>query len=357
MKGRIAAGLVKLACDAIQRRYGLKESDLLSAARLDPSDLEDPSAPVPSDAFYDVLRCALDRTRDPALGLRMADAVDLRGQGFWGYALLSSVNFRERLERHLRYQELRFPCELSFRVEGGSALLEFAPRDTPDELLPVVLDWCFAVSCIQQARHARTRAAEMSLWLSYREQPHHRALRALVTGAVVFDAPCNRMEFAARDLELPLDGDPHLGKLAVAQLEAQLAQDSARAQRDTRDEVRERLLARLSVDPSLERVARDLRTTPRTLRRQLSAAGSSFQELLDEVRRARAIAWLSQGDDSIEVVAARLGYSDPSNFRRAFRRWTGISPATFRAQSRARALPLAANDLSFPLVSLPHSED
>jgi AraC-like DNA-binding protein len=176
----------------------------------------------------------------------------------------------------------------------------------------------------------------MQAWLTYREQSHHRELRALLGGPVVFNAPPNRFQFAARELDIPLTGDPHLAKLATARLDEDLAQLSADQRREVLDQVRHRLAARLAGDASLSRIACDLGVSARTLQRQLGTLGTSFQDLLEDVRRTRALAYLTETDDAIENVATRLGYGDPSNFRRAFRRWTGTSPAAFRAERRAR---------------------
>jgi AraC-like DNA-binding protein len=68
----------------------------------------------------------------------------------------------------------------------------------------------------------------------------------------------------------------------------------------------------------------------RTLKRRLADQGTSFSALLDEVRRDRATLLLRAGELSVDEIGARLGYSDPANFARAFRRWTGSSPRAFR---------------------------
>ena len=168
----------------------------------------------------------------------------------------------------------------------------------------------------------------------------------MVGGVVVFDAPCNRLAFPASDLEKKLPGDPHLGKLAVAQLENQLSTrrslppavgaDSLLAQ------VRARLLARLASDASLDRIARDLHISTRTLRRRLDALDTSFQALLEDVRRSRAVTYLADTELAVEQISVQLGYGDPANFRRAFRRWEGVAPSTFRATRRADGSPAAA---------------
>jgi AraC-like DNA-binding protein len=80
----------------------------------------------------------------------------------------------------------------------------------------------------------------------------------------------------------------------------------------------------------LEHAARYAGVTPRTVQRWLQDEGHSFAGLLDEVRRAEALHLLAAPEVSITHIAARLGYADPANFTRAFRRWTGMAPSRYR---------------------------
>ena len=79
--------------------------------------------------------------------------------------------------------------------------------------------------------------------------------------------------------------------------------------------------------------ARRLRTSARTLQRRLGAEGTSVAKLLDELRRTRAEAYLEMGL-SISEVSYLVGFAEPSVFFRAFKRWTGETPADFRLRSR-----------------------
>lgn len=81
---------------------------------------------------------------------------------------------------------------------------------------------------------------------------------------------------------------------------------------------------------TIDRVARDLGTSVRTLQRRLASSGTSFDQVADDLRRARAFVMLRDGDDSIAAIAAKLGFADPSAFHRAFRRWTGGTPGAWR---------------------------
>ncbi len=78
-------------------------------------------------------------------------------------------------------------------------------------------------------------------------------------------------------------------------------------------------------------MARQLHMSPQTLRRHLSEEGSSFQELKDHLRRDLAIYHLGRSDLSIQDIAEQLGFSEPSAFHRAFKKWTGLTPGAYRA--------------------------
>lgn len=87
-------------------------------------------------------------------------------------------------------------------------------------------------------------------------------------------------------------------------------------------------------------VARELGMSERTLRRRLADEGTSHRRLLEEARREVAIRLLGEQRLSIDEVAYHLGYAQPSSFQRAFKRWTGMPPATFRVRcGRASTMP------------------
>jgi AraC-like DNA-binding protein len=95
--------------------------------------------------------------------------------------------------------------------------------------------------------------------------------------------------------------------------------------------VRHGLAARCA---SLEATATNLALSARSLQRRLADAGTSYQDLLDSVRRELAIRWILEASVGIEEVAERLDFSEPASFHRAFRRWTGDSPRAYRQRLR-----------------------
>jgi AraC-like DNA-binding protein len=87
-----------------------------------------------------------------------------------------------------------------------------------------------------------------------------------------------------------------------------------------------------SGEPPIEVVARRLGTTARTLQRRLHEEGTSFHQVLDEVRREVAVTHMRGRAATIDEVAFLLGFEKPSSFHRAFKRWTGVTPGEFRRQ-------------------------
>jgi AraC-like DNA-binding protein len=101
------------------------------------------------------------------------------------------------------------------------------------------------------------------------------------------------------------------------------------------DLVRGKLIHRLADKPSSQEIARALGMSQRSMQRRLHESGTSYEAVLGEVRKELACAYLREGRYSVGELAFTLGFEDASAFARAFRRWTGVSPSTFRAEPSA----------------------
>ncbi|BBY26526.1 AraC family transcriptional regulator [Mycolicibacterium sediminis] len=160
--------------------------------------------------------------------------------------------------------------------------------------------------------------------------PTHAAEFTAVFGvAPTFDAPQAAISFATPYLAAPLvRGEDELLEM-IGQLPTSLfvRQDYKPT---TASRVR-KLIERRAVEAvSVEDVARPLSVSAQHLRRQLREEGTTFRQIRDDVLRDEAIAALVRGTESIEEVSSRLGFSESSAFRRAFRRWTGSPPGSYR---------------------------
>ena len=86
----------------------------------------------------------------------------------------------------------------------------------------------------------------------------------------------------------------------------------------------------LNSPASMDELAKSLDMSVRTLRRRLAAQRTTFSEIIEKWRIATAMNLLQGSDTRICVIAKRLGYTHPSNFERAFKRWTGVTPSDYR---------------------------
>ena len=154
--------------------------------------------------------------------------------------------------------------------------------------------------------------------------------------ALRFDQPVTAMVFRGEQLRLPVAAADstlagYLDDLASGKLRSLAAGDSLPGR------VRQAMWSRLSTGtPGLRQIAADLAIGERSLQRRLQGHGTSFAGLLEDLRREVAIELLRDRRLAVYELAFLLGYSEPSAFNRAFRRWTGSSPSRYRAGMTAR---------------------
>lgn len=174
----------------------------------------------------------------------------------------------------------------------------------------------------------RIRLEEASF--AYAEPPHSGEYDLLFPCPRRFDAERTSLRFHARYLDMPLLQDERTLKQFLQHSPADLL-----ARPDGGDSLTSRIRRLLGRDcaswPDLEQVAQQLHVSPQTLRRHLREEGSSFQELKDHLRRDLAIYHLGRDELSIQALAEQLGFSEPSAFHRAFKKWTGLTPGAYRA--------------------------
>ena len=148
---------------------------------------------------------------------------------------------------------------------------------------------------------------------------------------LAFGQPHNRLLLDAAVLATPLPThNPIASWQVLALCEAQMPQPEQRGSASAG--VARLLGAALADNPKLAEIAERLHVSERTLRRQLRQEGTSFHAIHDRLRIERALALLQEPRLSIAAVGAQVGFRDPREFRRAFKRWTGATPSVARTQ-------------------------
>ncbi len=162
----------------------------------------------------------------------------------------------------------------------------------------------------------------------FKRPAYYDRFEQLLPGTIRFDQPYTRIVFPAAYLELPMImADPPTARLAREQCKREL---NALMKNSSFS----RLVSELVYDEALgfctiEEVADKLHMSTRTLQRQLAQENQIFSTIIDELRQRKATAMLKKREFSVELIAEKLGYTDTTNFIRAFKRWTGKTPKKY----------------------------
>jgi AraC-like DNA-binding protein len=321
-----ASSLVR-ALISSARGCGLQPRPLLESAGVDEALVSDRDARVPTASYLRLFELAAAQSNDASFGARVAQAIDGAAFGLLGFVVASAPNLREALTRFARYSRLLCD-ELSVTLvdRGDESDIVYAMNEQP--YVPALLEMAM-VHMVFTARRG-TRNAFAPIALEFRHHGVPRDLPDLVHAPVSFEAREDAVRCRRASLELPLRGH-NATLLSILEAHAAEVLETLPNESDLIGRARQITRALLPEgEPSLEAVAERLGLGSRTLQRRLRGAGVTFRTLVDEVRRDCALAQLERSDTSVAEVAFSLGFSDPSAFTHAFRRWTGRTPGQRR---------------------------
>ncbi|MFZ5757665.1 MAG: AraC family transcriptional regulator [Pseudomonadota bacterium] len=311
---------------------GVPADTLFAGAGISREQLAAPAARIPLTVANDLLRRAIELSNQPAIGILAGLQMKISHHGYIGFAAMTARNIGEALRIAERFAPLRSTAvDLQLMVEGDVASLTLV-FDTDLEPLRHTALLAVCVGLVQMGGaltgKVLTGRGEFAFPKPGYVDPF---LAVLGDNVVVFDQPANRVVFPSSYLDLPLTmSDPEASRMALEQCERELAALGEFASVVGR--VRALVQSPATGFLSLEDVAGRMHVSARTLKRQLAAQGTTFSDLLDGIRREKALLLLANRVLTIEQVADRLGYSDVANFTRAFRRWTGGTPSSWRAR-------------------------
>ena len=318
---------------ALAARWQVPAASLLAGLPLSETALDDPATRVPIAVCAEVAERARRLTGEPALAVYAGWHMRISTHGFLGFAAMTAGTLREAIALATRFTAIRTPAlGLALYVEGQAASLVVEERAELGALREfALLSLLVGLWRIGQALTGQTLSGTAEFAF---DRPAYldRALAPMVS--VRFGRPTTRLVFPSAQLDLPLEtADPVAAQLVLAQCERELGRAAGAA---LPARVRALLAARADGTPALAEVARALHLSPRTLKRKLAEHGTGFSALVRDVRRERALLLLDDHTLSIAEVATRVGYSEVPNFSRAFRAWTGQTPAAYREQRLAR---------------------
>jgi AraC-like DNA-binding protein len=312
---------------------GCATGEILRNVNLTVDEVHSPKSRISLAELMTACENAIRLSRDPHLPYRIGTSIHISAYGMYGFAILCCPDFRKAMAFAELYHALAAPlATIEFTEQEGFAnwVIEPNARATIDpQVYRFIAEMQIGIhlSLMRDIMGAVFTPDQISV--AYPEA-HDFSLPADQIGC--------RLSYASRTNQIMfrsawLDQAANLGNKTTYPAVVALCDDllsELKSRIGIAGEIRALLLRNITNPPTLTTIAKLLEVSDRSLRRQLREQGISFRSLLDELRMQIALKYLRTTSLANEDIALALGFSDATNFRRAFRRWTNKSPSEIR---------------------------
>lgn len=304
---------------------------LLASVGLDAEGPWDPKAMLPADSYYDMLERIASQIDVTDLPMRVGASMQLDEYGALGLAFKAATTLGGSLQRVERYARL-WTSVVEYELRPDPRGTVFVLHRTGARRLGLRLsNEATLASAVSLARQVSPKTvAPLEVLVGH---PAPRAIDAHEDWfgcPVRFDAGLDALLFAPETLAQPnILGDEGISRYLTSHLDAELSEIEYEATLVT--QAKDAIAQALSEGvPKMADIARGLGLSARSFHRRLAEHGMSFQTLTEDTRRELAEGLLRDDDHSLAEIAFLTGFSEQSSFTRAFKRWMGTTPASYR---------------------------
>ena len=318
--------------------YGANKALLAEASGYTLEDLDDGERWVGLPEAQYVWAKAVEMTQRPQLGLLIGRSSNPHVIGLLGYLMESCADMGQAFELLTRFNPL-FGNMFSYHHEWRDASFSIIYEPHPKwwALYPETARQAIETSMSRTLsiihRFTGKRIWPQRATFRFPAPKDLGVYKAVLQTELYFSSGENRLDFDQALVQLPVASHNlalYQEFRALAELKLKQVQSSQSI--SVSEQVKTILLSALDHQlPSLEQTAEQLQCSARTLQRRLREEGTSFHGILEEIRKELAIRLVTKKQIKPAEIANFLGYSDPSVFRRAFKRWTGFSPTAYLA--------------------------
>jgi AraC-like DNA-binding protein len=315
------------------KSYGIDPATLFEKAGVDPAKLDVTGARYGRSDMRRLWRMAAEASGDPCFGLTAGQHWHPSSFHALGYAWLASETLYDAFNRLVRYfSVLTGGTLVIFKVEAEECRLDLRPMGDREPMPPVIMDAFFSTVINMCRASYGDSFSPLRVEFQRAEPPCAAKFSSFFCSPVVFGTESNGLVMSLADLTKLLP----TANLELARASEQVVSDylSQFKRADIVDRAKAQLVEQLpSGNPTQETLASSLDLSVRTLQRKLHDRDTSFTKVLENTRRELASEYMHKRSMSNKEIAYLLGFSEPSNFSRAFKRWTGLSPSEFRASA------------------------
>jgi AraC-like DNA-binding protein len=318
---------------------------VLEREGIDPDELARPDLRLRHRLVMDLLDAYVQQTGDTTVGLRAGATIDCAELDPMVQASRSCATFREAIQCSARYMHLLSDAaELALieRFGGGEhALWRFTVNDGVRQP-PSANDFCIMTAAQFAIRHVHVEKPAVEIHFMHDAPADLAPYAVFSASALKFGMPHNGFLIEASQLDRPMRAAN--AKMQAA-FERYALEQTQRSSAGVRGRTRDIVVAELRRgDLGMESVAAALSMSTPTLRRRLEDEGTTFTDLVDDVRKELAERYLREPGRSISEIAFLLGFAHAPAFHKAFRRWTGVTPSQHRARIGAPASSTRVSD-------------
>jgi AraC-like DNA-binding protein len=314
---------------------GADRGELESRSGVRVADLGNLDDRVPFARYVALMHAAQALCGDPALALRLGAAGDFKEWSVVGLICYAAPTMGEALGELNRYGRLVAEVD----VHGGGARFEVQPRggelwlvDTrrdPDAF-PELTEATWSRFIAETRRHFPDAPFAKAVHVTHAAPEHRDEYERILGVPVTFGAAWNAIQIDPSWLTIPLHA-PNRYVFGVLSEHAARLLESLASAKTTRGQVEALLLPVLHKgDLGMDEVARQLGMSRQSLYRRLAEEDIRYEQLVDDLRRRMALNYLSGKKSTVNECAYLVGFSDPSSFARAFKRWTGTTPRRWK---------------------------
>lgn len=330
LQASVSMSWVNTVLDAAQQQ-GVPRAQVLALAGIPAADLQLERWPI--DHIARLWRAAVQATQDAGFGLKAGASVGPASFNVVGYLLQSAPTLRAAMGLVQQYQRLISDGGRFQMLAGeGATWLVYHPRQGTLAFSPHQIEAVLAAVVVFARWVTGQPLRPLAVQFSQAQLGPRAGYRDAFACPVAFEQAFSGVLLANALLDAPLpQADAQLARLhhqAADERLARLAGSQALA-----PQLRLWMAQQLpSSVPARGQAARALGLGERTLARRLQQEGQTYAGLLDAVRRDAALQALAHSQRPIAEIGESLGYAEPAVFWRAFRRWTGCTPAQWRAR-------------------------